>query len=150
MKTRFVIFFILFTGCASEKPINTYSSTTEITIPGVTKKQAKEVLVDQMILRGFIIKSANNFSQSSSCLNIIFTKPMDDSASQYFQDPDQDIPMEYRVNFKLFDTDSGVRIVLSYHTFTNPDYSAAVVHGFSRSDEKDYWQELFVSLANSF
>jgi hypothetical protein len=150
MKTRFVIFLILFMGCASEKPINTYARTPEITIPGVTKKQAKEALIEQMISRGFIIRSANDFSQSSSGLSIIFNKPMDDSGSQYFQDPDQDTPMEYRVKFNLFDTDSGVRIVLSYHTFTNPDYSAAVVHGFSRSDEKDYWQELFVSLANSF
>ena len=150
MKARFVILLILFTECASEKPINTYTRTPEITIPDISKKQAKEALIDQMNLRDFFVRSVHDFPQSTPCLTIYFVRIMDDAGTQFFQNYDQDVPLEYRVAFKLFETDSGIRIVLSFYRFTNSSYSSVIVHGFSRSDEKDYWQELFIDLANSF
>jgi hypothetical protein len=100
-------------ACASAPPLGTPSQRPEVTIAGVTRKQALDVIAEAMLAKGMQVKRVDEYSA-------VFTK-RDESllgavpfGSRYDPQP------EMRITFNNVDTPAGLRVFATAAMVRNP------------------------------
>jgi hypothetical protein len=143
MKPALFILLFFLSGCATIEPLHTPSGKPDITIPNVTKKQVTDVLVNQMLERGFNIKSANDY-------NIIFTKPMEKFGEQLLLGSQYNSTPENRISANIVESSAGIRIVLNNQAITNPGSGYERVTDLNSGNYGMYWQNFLSRIKYSF
>lgn len=145
MKYFFVfVTFVSLIGCAASNVLNTPSGKPEVVIEKKSKKEVADALVSEMVSSGYAIKSVSDY-------NIVFGKLIDNNlAASLLFGSRYDITPEYRPSFAIFETDAGVRIVLTNQIVTNPGSGYEHVTDANGGAAGKSWQEFLAVFPNVF
>ena len=99
-------------GCASTPKLNTPSSKPEVTIPNVEKTAVIDAITNEMINRGYTVKSVTDYS-------MVFGKEIDSFGASWFYGCKHGSP-EARINFAIMGSNQGVRVVIDLTVASAP------------------------------
>jgi hypothetical protein len=138
-----VIFLIAsLSGCAPLEPLPTPTEKPEVTIPGVTKKQALDALTELMIANGYITKTIiDDNAVYYKRTHGLYAAPLSERA--YQEKP------EVRLSYYIKETDKGVRIVATFTMILYPESPFKEVHDISRGRDAHDIQKLLEQLKAS-
>ena len=131
-------------GCGTPRPpLGTPSGNPEVLIPGVTRKQVADRIVDQMTGKGLTIRSVSEYK-------IVAGKKADqDFAARLLFGSRYDSVPEYRMNFTLIDQSGTVKVYGRVEIVTNPGSAFERVNDMTDQSKNDI-QDMLARLRSGF
>lgn len=115
-------------GCATTQTLKTPSGRAEVTIPNATKKQVMDELTNEMINKGYAVKSMSDY-------NVVYAMTDTSFKARMFFGTATSTP-ERRIAYNLIENSDGVRIVLNnYQIISNPGTGYESIMELEKADE---------------
>jgi hypothetical protein len=112
--TAFLVACALLGGCAAPVPLSTPSGNPEVSLPGVTKKQALDQIVARAVSRGMQVRSINDYSLT------LGKRVGENFAAVLLYGSRYDSEPELRMTFTTIEGPGGVLIYARAEMVTNP------------------------------